>query len=810
MLKNYFLTTYRNILKNKFYFGLIILGLAIGLITSIFILIYVKDELSYDKHHKLAKRIYRLDSHFTIDGKDDNFAVTSIPLAPTIKDELPEVVECVRFSDNGTQYYNYNDIEYQCDSIYYCDSTIFNVFDHEFLYGSPENALNRPYTIVFTESTARRIFGNIDPVGKTVKTIDGNLFEITAVLKDVPGNSHLKFKGLISAMTFAEKVGLERMNDRSAINFWNINVYSYVLLDENCSIQNVIDKFPGLYDKYMKEIGDQIGASFELGATPLLDLHLRSGELQDELPTGNMHYVYIMIVIAIFIIIIASINYMNMSTARSYTRAREIGIRKVIGASRPLLIRQFLGESLILTLFALIISFILIPFILPIFNEISLKSFQIIDFFKPDILIGILCITSIIGILSGLYPAFYLSGFKTTSVLKGKPEVNNGTGSFRKVLVVFQFIMSVFAIISTLIVTGQLNYMRNKDLGYDQDNLILIEMRDTTFKRSTYAFQDELKKHPDIIGCALSITTPTYGLSKNVIRAEGSEGKLVDKAINNYYISYDYIDLMGMELVKGRNYSREMGSDWNSSFIINEAAAEFFGWGDSAIGKRFQFEINLDGTARRDGQIIGVVKDFHYISLHNKIDPLVMVLNSDPFYDFLLSIRTTGNNNEEVIQYIKETREKFNPLYPFQYQFLSERIENFYSQEKTISKLSKFATALILIIAALGLLGLSSYMALQKIKEIGIRKVHGATIPSILWLFIKEFSKWVIIANVIAWPIAYYYMDKWLQDFEYHTKINLWIFAFSFGISLLIALTTVLWQSLKASMRNPSITLKYE
>ncbi|MFC2138289.1 ABC transporter permease [Bacteroidota bacterium] len=810
MLKNYFLTTYRNIVKNKFYFGLIILGLAIGLITAIFILVYVKDELSFDKHHKLAERIYRLDSHFMIDGKDDKFAVTAIPLAPTLKDEFPEIIECVRFSNNGTQYYKYNEIEHQCDSIYYTDSTIFDVFNHKFVYGSPENSLNRPYTIVFVESLAKRIFGNVNPVGKTVETVEGNIFEVTAVIEDVPANSHLKFKALISAMTFAEILGLERLNDRSAGSFWNINVYSYVLLEEKSKMQDVIDKFPPIYDKYMKELGDQIGASFKLEATAMEDLHLRSGELQAELPTGNMYYVYIMIVIAIFVIIIASINYMNMSTARSYTRAREVGIRKVIGASKALLIRQFLGESIILTIFALVISFIALPFLLPIFNEISSKSFEIIDFLSSDILIGILFMTCFVGIISGLYPAFYLSGFKTTAVLKGKPEVNNGTGSFRKVLVVFQFMMSVFAIISTFMVNNQLNYMRNKDLGYDQENVIMIEMRDTTFKRSSYAFQEELLKNPDIVKCALSISAPSYGLNKNVIRAEGSDGQLVDKAINNYYISYDYIDLMQMELVKGRNYSREMGSDWNTSFIVNEAATKFFGWGDSAIGKRFQFEINLDGTARRDGHIIGVVKDFHYASLHNKIDPLVMVLNSDPFYDFLISVKTTGNNTEEVIQYIEKTRDEFNPLYPFKYDFLSDRIDDFYSQEKTISKLSKFATVLILIIAALGLLGLSSYMALQKNKEIGIRKVHGASISSILWLFIKEFSKWVIIANVIAWPVAYYYMDKWLMDFEYHTKINLWIFGLSLLLSMVIAIATVMWQSLKASMMNPSITLKYE
>lgn len=810
MFKNYLLTTYRNIVKYKFYSGLIILGLSIGLITSIFILIYVKDEISYDKYNEHKDRIYRLESHFVIDGKDERFAVVSIPLAPTLKDEFPEIIDYVRFSNAGTQFYKFDDIEFSCDSIYFVDSTVFDIFSHKFIHGSPKNALNRPYTMVLTNSLAQRLFGCDNPIGKTIKTVDDKLYEITAVIENVPGNSHLKFKALISAMTFAEDIGIDRMNDRSAGAFWNIGVYSYVLMENNATLQSVIDKFPAIYDKYMSEIGDQINASFSLKGKPLVDLHLKSGDLLGELPTGNMNYIYIMLVVAVFIILIASINYMNMSTARSFARAREVGMRKTVGATKEYLILQFMGESILLSIIALFISLILLPFVLPLFNEIAGKSFELTHFFKWETIAGVIAIVALVGILSGVYPAFYLSSFKTTRVLKGKPEIGDGSGSLRKVLVVFQFIMSVVAIIGTLVVSGQLNYLKNKNLGFDKENIILIETRDTTFKKSLNTFKEQILKHPDVISCALSSSTPGYGHGIQVMRVEGSDEQLVEKAINNYYVDYDYIDMMGIEIKKGRNYDETMGTDEEKAFIINEAAAEFLGWGDDALGKRFQFGINLDGTSRRDGQIVGVIKDYHYHSLHSKVDPLVLIINSEPDFNFLVSIRTNGKNDKEVIKYIKEKRAAFNPVYPFEHEYLTNRLDNFYKQEETISQLSKVAVFLIIIIASLGLLGLSSFIAQQKTKEIGIRKVVGAMMGNILWIFVKEFSKWVIIANVVAWLAGYYFMNRWLQSFEFHMDLTLSIFIISLIISLLVALVTITWQSVKVSLTNPSIILKYE
>ena len=631
MFRNWLITILRNLVRDKYYSAINILGLAVGLTVTIFIILYIYDEVTYDRSHLLYKRIYRLEADFTIDNKHDKFAVTQVPMGPTLKDEYPEIEEFTRCVNVGTMYFRHKDREFTEDSIMFADSTFFKIFTHKFLYGDPEHALNRPNTIVITKSFADRYFGNENPLGQTITTITGEVFEISAVIDNLPDNLHLKFNGLISAATIAERIGVDRFNDRSSGSFWNVGIYTYVLLKEGTSMQSVLDKFPQFYDKYMKEIGDQIKGSMNLMATPLAEIHMkpRDAGLGYDLPTGNRSYIYIFTIAALFILVIAAINYMNMSTARSMRRSKEVGMRKVTGASRSLLIRQFLSESVLITIIAFIISIILVYLLLPVFNNLTGKVMHFGFSSTPELIVTSFFIAILVGLLSGTYPAFFLSSFNPTVVLKGTSEVIGSKGIFRKALVVLQFTISVFMTIGTLAISGQLRYMRNTDLGFNKDNLIVMTVRDTTLSKNIESFREELMKNPDITGTALSTSNPGQQMGIQVMRMESDSGELTDKALNNYFINWDYIDLLGIKMKLGRNYSRDMGTDATKGFIINEAAARELGWGDDALGKRFQFGINLDGTAARDGEIIGVVSDYHYRSLHNKIDPLVLLLQDN-------------------------------------------------------------------------------------------------------------------------------------------------------------------------------------
>ncbi len=395
-------------------------------------------------------------------------------------------------------------------------------------------------------------------------------------------------------------------------------------------------------------------------------------------------------------------------------------------------------------------------------------------------------------------------------VLKGTSEVIGGKGIFRKALVVLQFTISVFMIIGTLAISGQLRYMRNTDLGFNKDNLIVMTVRDTTLSKNIESFREELMKNPDITGTALSTSNPGQQMGIQVMRMESDSGGLTDKALNNYFINWDYIDLLGIKMKLGRNYSRDMGTDATKGFIINEAAARELGWGDDALGKRFQFGINLDGTAARDGEIIGVVSDYHYRSLHNKIDPLVLLLQDNVRFLPFINIRITGKNTDKVIEYIDKKRQEFGDIYPFDYKFLTENLDEYYKAEIMAGKIFKYFTFLTIFLAALGLLGLSAFMAQQKTREIGIRKVAGATDLKVVSLFIREFSIWVILANIIAWPLAYFAINRWLQDFQYRIDIGIWLFLFALLLSWFVAILTTGWQSVKASTANPAESLKYE
>jgi len=520
-----------------------------------------------------------------------------------------------------------------------------------------------------------------------------------------------------------------------------------------------------------------------------------------------MNYVYTFSIAAIFLLLIGCINYMNMATARSAKRAVEVDIRKVVGARKNLLQNQFLMESLLITLLALILAFMTVELILPLFNEIAGRHLEM-DISGNLLFFGlILGITIIVGIVSGSYPAFYLSSFIPVEVLKGKIG-SRGKGALRKILVLLQFSISIIMIIGTITVVQQLSFLRTKDLGFNEDNIVVLTIRDTSAVRNLDTFKEELLKNPNILKVGKSSSIPGQGYGIIVQRYETDDGTLAEKGINYFFVDNDYLDVMNMKVIRGRNFAPELQTDIEESILINEKTAEVLGWGDDAIGKRIQFGANLDGTANRETKVVGVVKDFHYTSLHNEVDPIVILLADSPLRN--ISLRIRGENILNTLDFIEEKWNEFCPSYPFDFAFLDEGLNELYTAEQNIGKVFTYFSFLCVFIACLGLFGLAAFTAEQRTKEIGIRKVMGASVSSIVIHLSKEFAKWVIIANVIAWPIAYFGLTKWLENFAYKVDITVLTFILSGIIALLIALLTVSFQAMKAAIANPVEALKYE
>jgi len=791
-----------------------ILGLAIGMASAIMIFLYIQDELSFDKHNKDYERIYRLEGNFFINGKYDLTAITQMPLAPTLMDEYPEIESMTRIMPRDGLYFRNGEDIFKEDSLALADSTVFNVFTMDFIHGNPGTALKEPHTIVVSESIANKYYGKTDVVGESLNQLDGTIYRITGVFKDLPKNTHLRFNGLISVKTIEEQLGSERFNDRSSGSFWNVSTYSYVKLKENTTPQMILDKFPSFYDKYMSEVGEQLDADFDLRLTKLADVHYQEDELSWDLQKGNMNYIYILTIIAAFLVFIAGVNYTNMTTARGARRGKEIGIRKVSGGTKSILRRQFLGESFITTFIAGMLSLLIIVLLLNTFNAFSDKAFQIGDIFQLNILLFILILTIFTGLLSGIYPAYYLASFNPVAIMKGGNDGLKEKGLLRRVLVISQFVISAAMIVGTIVVASQLIYMRNKPLGFDRDQIITLQINpdDSTLVNNIDSFKEELKRSPYIIGAARSSSVPGRFLGKSVMSVEDGSGEMMDKTVNRFVVDYDFIDVYGLKIKdhpNARKFSKEYGSETESSFIVNEALAREFNHGDESVGKRFRPGVLIDGDGPEEGEIIAVVEDFHYASLHNPVDGIMLQVMEEPFMS-ALSVRFAEGKGKEALEWINETRETFNPLYPIEYAFLDDEIERLYRQEKIMYSLFIGFTTLVLIISAIGLLGLSSFITSKRTKETGVRRVMGATQNQIVGLFLSQFSKWVIVSNIVAWPLAWLVMNRWLENFEFRKDFPFWSFAVSLLGSLTIAVLTVSWQSVKASRMDPASSLKAE
>jgi putative ABC transport system permease protein len=664
--------------------------------------------------------------------------------------------------------------------------------------------------MVVSRSLAHKYFGDWDVVGESMEDLEGTTFTITGVFEDLPGNVHLRYNGLISTATIEDQIGSERFNDRSAGSFWNVTTYTYVLMAENTTPDMVLSKFPEFYDKYMAELGDQINASFKLRITPLSDVHFQKDELTWDLPKGNMNYVYIMGIIAVLLIVIASINYANLTTARATSRGKEIGVRKVGGAQKGALRSQFLGESISMALLSGLISAFLALLVLPLFNNLAGTTFDFHTLLKPAILSFIVGISLITGLISGMYPASYLASFDPVSILKGNGISSKDRGWLRRGLVIVQFLISAVMIIGSIVVALQMGYIQKKDLGFDREKILLISMNDTAIINNVTAFMEEIERNPSVEGTSTSTTAPGRFYGKQVMTAEQNNGEMLEKAFNNCIVNHDYMDVMGLTLVEGRFYDREFGSDLTNAFVVNEALVREMQWGDSALGKQFIPGVNIQGANTPVGEIIGVVEDFNYGSLHNPVEPLVLRCFDNTGFMRTLSVRVNEDHMQEVIDWIEEVRESFHPAYPLQYSFLSDELDTLYKEEKVVFALVISFTLLIIFIAALGLLGLSSFMTVKRTRETGVRRVMGASQNQILMLFLMQFSKWVLISNVLAWPLAFFAMRSWLQNFTYRVDFPFWTFIISLLLSLTIAVISVSWQALKASRMNPAASIRVE
>lgn len=806
MVKNYLLIAFRNAWRNKGYTLINLLGLAIGICSSIIILLFVLDELSYDRHNEHFRDMYRICIRGKIQGNELEAALSNAPMGATLKSDFAEVEEFTRlFTFDGDPIVRYEDNVLIEENFYYADSTFFNVFTAPAIYGDPDLMLNRPNTVVLTEEIAHKYFGNEDPVGKVLKVGQGEEnFEVTGVVRGLPENSHFRFN-MLGSMT---SIGI------ADITQWlGNNNYTYIRLKEGFDPGELEAKFPALLEQHMgPQLEEILGLTMEeffaTGNTygyflePLKDIHLKS-DLQFEInPGGSQASVVIFSVIAIFLIIIASINFMNLATASAAKRATEVGIRKVAGAEKQRLIWQFLSESFLVTLLALILAVVLVELFLPAFNNLAGKKLDLIAIGPWRLISGLIVIGVFVGFAAGSYPAFFLSSFKPTDVLKSGAMRGIRGALLRRVLVTFQFIITIVLFISTMVVNRQMKYMQDKDLGFDKENLVVID-RAYVLDNQIGAFRQELLKNPSVLQATYSGAVPGGLIGDNAYLPEGA-GTDETHAINNIMADWHFMETYGLELVEGRWFQEDIPTD-SFAIILNEAAVRALSFEDP-LKQRL---ITSFGDDSNDPfPIIGVVKDFNFQSLHQEIRPLVIQFNRDNYYQ--LTVRISGNQTGNTLAYIEKTWTSFMEQQPVHMTFLEEDLSALYNNDEKTATVFSIFSVLAIFIAALGLLGLASFSAAQRTKEVGIRKAMGASISSVLVTLSKEFIWLILLATLASWPVGYFFMTDWLQDYPIRIDLEARVFILSTLMAFLIAAVTVLLRVYQAASTNPVQCLRYE
>ncbi|MFI5128751.1 MAG: ABC transporter permease [Chitinophagales bacterium] len=809
MLKNYLRIAWRNIQKNKVFSFINIAGLAIGLACFTLIALYVVDELSYDRYNEKASRIYRVDSDILFGGTEENLAVSSDPMGATLKKDYPEVEQYVRlYTSDGPKRIKKGDVFITEPNVANADSTLFDVFTLPPIAGDVNTALDEPNTVVLTESMAQKYFGTNDVIGKVLETNEngGTPYKVTAVIKDMPRNSHFIADFFFSMDNVEYGWG----------NYLSQNFTTYIVLQKGTDPKKFTSNFSQFILKYIVpqakqfmqinslEEFEKAGNKMEYSLMPLTSIHLRSDKTAELGANSSIQYVYIFSAVAIFILLIACINFMNLSTARSSNRAKEVGIRKVLGTERKSLIRQFLTESTLTAIIALCISLVIAWLVLPYFNDLSGKTLSLAQLTDSNFLPFLLLMPLLVGLLAGSYPAFFLSSFQPINVLKGKISTGARRSFLRGSLVVFQFATSIFLIIGTIVVYRQLNYIQDKKIGFNKDQVLVINGTGVLREKSG-PFMNEVLGMKGVMSGTFSGYLPVSNTSRssNTFSKEAVMDSKNGFNMQVWTIDENYVPTLGMEMSKGRNFSKEFASD-SSAAIINETTAGLLGYTDP-VGKMIY---SNDGNGHMTAYtILGVVKNFHFESLRQNIGPLCLLYGRSRW---LASFKVSTTDVRGLVKNIEGLWKTQVPSMPFSYRFLDDAFDNMYREEQRIGKIALSFAVLAILIACLGLFGLATYMAEQRTKEIGVRKVLGATVGNIVSMLSVDFIKLVIISAVIAFPLAWWFMHKWLQDFAYRVDIGWWIFIAAGSAAIVIALLTVSFQAIKAAIANPVKSLRTE
>jgi putative ABC transport system permease protein len=790
MIKNLLKTAVRHIRKHLGYSLLNILGLTLGITSALFLIIYVSDELSYDRYHKNADRIYRVSTKITEPDDQFTWIVAQIPMGPQVVQDYPEVQSFVRFFNMPRALYKYEDKEYNEENFYYADSTLFDIFTYKVIKGEVRSAVKDPGKIVLTRSVATRYFGDADPIGKILKT--GNTsFEVTGVIENVPSNSHFRFDAVSARNNLPKQMG----------SWANLGVSTYLMFPRQFDVKAFETKIQGMYDAHMKTIFEPLKIKIEYILEPITRIHLYSTNAAEPEPTGSITYVIIFGIVALFLILIAAMNYMNLATARSAGRAREVGLRKVVGSRRGLLVSQFLSESIVLTLISLLISVILLIILLPKFNLLVGKSFNLSIMYSPEIIISIIGGILVVGIAGGSYPAFFLSRFSPTTVLKGDVTQGSAGSIFRKVLVVIQFTISVSMIVCTMVVFRQLDYLKTKDQGFDQKDVIMLQLNTNEMIRKYPVLKRSLLENEDIKYVTSTNTQLGEGSGKVIFNMETDQG-MAQRGINFAMVDHDFVDALGIKIISGRDFQQDMPSDTLTGVVVNETLAKRLGWRD-AIGKKVQ----LNDGRFLNARVIGVMKDYHQTGMYNEIESLMLVYR---WQNNIVYVKLNGKNTQQTLNFIESKWKEIFPDQLFTFTYLSERFNSQFEADEKRGLIFTLFTILAILIACLGLFGLASYMVEQRTREIGIRKVFGANEGVILRLISREFLILIALSVVIALPLSYFIMSRWLENYVYRTKIGLPLLLLAAILTLIITFITISYKAYQAAILNPASSIKTE
>jgi len=800
MFRNYLKVAFRNFRRQKLYSFITIIGLSIGMTCCLLIMLYVKQELSYDSFYPESDRVYRV-AHEVIrpQGRTQD-AATPAPLAPALKEEYPEIEHITRLYFGDQALFEYGNKRIFENRLIYADPEFFKVFPFRLLKGDPSHLLNTPDSMVLTASLAQKYFGDEQPIGQILRIDNQSNFQVTGVIEDVPINSHYHFDCVASFLALNEE------NFSPWLNLWTgyTTLYTYAVLPADLNVAEFTQKVANIITEHS---GKRAGIERKIFLQPLNSIHIRS-HIETEIEANNfVSNLVILSTIAFLILVIACINYMNLATAQSAKRAKEVGMRKVLGAERFQLLKQFMGESVLLTLLAMCASLVLVEIFLPVFSSLVGKPVDLIYKENLFFLVGFFAIAILIGILSSIYPAVFLSRHQPIKTLKGlKESIKGSTGQliFKKALVVIQFSVSVLLIACTIIIINQLHYMRNAHLGFEKNYTIVVPVRSESGQKQHEAMKHELMTYSGIVSASACLETPIG--SYTIISRAFPEGRDAEQSffIDHNFVDYDFIDNFNIEIVAGRKFSKEFSTDLKEAFIINEAAVRKWGFSSpgEVLGKRLRSGLDIEGT------IIGVTKDYHISSFHDEIEPLVMIC--DPEYFWTTAVKIKSDNVPATLAFIEKTWTKFNPEYPFTFSFLDEDINRLYAGEEQTARIIRSFSVIAIFIACLGLFGLAAFTVEKRTKEIGIRKALGASVSNLIVMLSSEFTKWVLVANIIAWPVAYYAMSKWLQAFAYRINIGLVPFVIAAALAFFIALLTVSYQAIRAAVANPVDALKYE